>query len=133
MGQGNITPNFNQSIFRTDHPIILACQAHLARLVPIWIDFVSGGILAGTVMGQNSDDNNYGVYNHSASSGLNTAVGILLDNADWEGATGGAILGTLIIGGEVYDSKLTGLDSYAITALGGRVVTDARNQAIFTF
>lgn len=118
-------------IFRKDNPMILACARAQALLLPIRLDYVSGGYKAGTVLGKNSVSGNYGVYNDSASSGLNTAVAILFEAA--EPASGGTDLARGIFKGNVFYDKLVGIDAAGVTDLKARTFADSTGVTLLTF
>lgn len=129
---GNIDPKFSGEIFRQDHPIILACDRHLAKLHPVRMRYLEGGYAAGLVIARNTGDGLYDAYDSGGSSGLDTAAGILQDKVECA-VSGVSEIAVGIFGGEVYESKLTGLDSDGKTDLNGRSFTGADGVAIFSF
>lgn len=131
---GDMTPHFNGAIFRQDHPQILACQRHLATIIPTMFTQSGSGMLeAGTVVARNSVSGFYEEYDNGASSGLDTAVGVTLDDLDFPAATGGTKALRVCVGGRVYKDKLTGLDANAETDLKARTVVDGMGNEILIF
>src|SRR3954466_15293113 len=76
---GNTDSRFNGEVFRKDHPMILAARRDLASLKPIKLAYNSAGYAAGTVLALNSTSHLHQAYDDNASSGLNTAVCVLMD------------------------------------------------------
>lgn len=130
---GNIDPRFTGEIFRQDHPIILACDRHLASLLPVRMRYKSGGYAAGEVVSRNTTDGLYDSYLDGAASGLGAANAILQDKVDFGTATSGSQIAVGIFGGKVYSAKLTGMDAAGIVDLKGRTVIDATGVSILMF
>lgn len=131
----SIDPTFSGSIFRKDHPMVLAQNRQLATMVPVALAYNASGYVAGRVLGRNSVSGQYANYDNGASSGLDTAVGVLFESVDvteFESSTG-TIHARMIVGGELYESKLLGLDANAKTDLGSRSIVDASNTTILKF
>jgi hypothetical protein len=126
---------FSGQIFRKDFPMIIAQNRHLASIVPARIAYQSSGYKAGTVLALNSVSNQFAPYDDTASSGLNTAVGVLfkpVEVEDFPSATGSQ-MARMIIGGELYEDKLVGLDAAAKVDLKSRTVTDTSGTKILKF
>jgi len=121
----------NNEIFRKDNPMILACDRHLATILPVRLAYVSGGYKAGQVLGRNSVSGNYEKYDNGASSGLDTAVCVLMHAAT--PASSDTELAKAVFGGRVYEDKLTGLDSNGKTDLKSRSIVDASGSQILIF
>ena len=131
----NIDAKVSTEIFRKDNPIILATNRHLATLLPVRLAYDAAGYKAGEVVARNTVSGLYESYDDGASSGLNTAAAILFESVEvdkFPSATGSAVARG-IFGGEVFKSKLTGLDSNAETDLGARTIIDASGVQILKF
>lgn len=131
----NIDAKVNNEIFRKDTPIILATNRHLATLLPVRLAYDALGYKAGEVVARNTVTGMYQAYDDSASSGLNVAAGILFESveADKFPSTTGSAVARSIFGGEVFKSKLTGLDANGETDLKARTITDASGVEILKF
>ena len=78
----------------------------------------SQGILpAGTVLGRQTANKKFYVYDDGASDGTEVARGILRRRVD---TTDGDIHANMVTAGIVTDSKISGLDANGITDLNGR-------------
>lgn len=130
-GISSLDASVNNSIFRKDHPMILACLRHLAWIGPARMVFQVGGYAAGTVIGKVTSSGFFAAYNDSNSDGTQTAVGILFD--DCTPASGDTEVTRAILGGKVYQAKLTGLDAAAIVDLKARSVTASDGAQILSF
>lgn len=131
----SLDAKFDGEIFRKDHPIILSGNRVLASILPVRLAYDSDGYLAGTVIARNTTSGLYQKYDNGGSSGLDTAAAILFgDKAESDFAsTGDSQAARGIFGGEVFQSKLTGLDAGAITDLGARSITDASGTQVLKF
>lgn len=133
-GQSSIDALVNQSAFAKDFPMVLACDRQLAVLLPVRLAFnaaVSGGYPAGTVIARNTTSGLFQPYANSGASGTGTAAGVLFFPV--APASGDSDMGIMIAKGIVYQSKLVGVDSGAITNLGGRSVTDSSGVQLLMF
>lgn len=130
-GKSSLDAAVATEIFRKDHPIILACNRHHATILPVRLAYKSGGYAAGEVVARNSVSGEYAAYNDAGASGLDTAAGVLLDAV--EPASGSTDIGRVVFRGEVFQSKLTGLDANAITDLNARSITDGSGTQILLF
>jgi len=131
----NLDAKVNTSIFRKDHPIILATNRHLATLLPVRLAYDAAGYVAGEVVGRITADGNYASYIDGNSDGTQVAVGILFESVEAElfPSTSGTALARMIAGGEVFESKLTGLDAAAKVDLKARSIIDASGVTIMKF
>ncbi len=124
---GSIDSNFKSQVFRKDHPAIIAQDRQLAVLVGARLAYNATGYLAGTLLARNTVSGLYDKYDDGASSGLNTAAGVLFQEVageDFASATG-STTAVLIAGGIVYKDKLIGLDSAAEADLSARTIVGA--------
>lgn len=131
----NTDAKFSGEIFRKNHPQILAQNRHLASIMPVRLAYDAAGYKAGQVLAQNSVSKEYAKYVDGAASGLGTAASILFEEhpvSDFESATG-SVLAKGIMGGEVFEDKLTGLDAAAKTDLGARTIEDATGIKVLKF
>lgn len=132
MSDTHLDAKFDGEIFRKDHPIILAANRHLASLRPVRLAYVdANGYDAGTVLARNTVNGYYYAYDDNGSSGLDTAACVLFEDAT--PASGSTMLARAVFGGEVFYTKLTGIDTNGITDLGGRLITDAFENQILKF
>lgn len=127
----------DNEIFRKDHPVVLACNAHQASLKGVRLaQEEEDGYQAGQVLVRNSGTGFYEKY--SSSSGSYDAACILLHDVDPEamsddnGASGTA-LARGIFAGEVYLDKLVDYDSGVLSELKGREIVDAKGTEILRF
>ncbi len=133
-----LSPGFQSPIFRHDQPNIIAKNPQRANIDGVALAYDSGGYVAGQVLAKNSTSGLYQKYSDNASSGVGTAVCVLLDNlrSDYTTAASGDV-GTQfargVFGGEVFKDNLTGLDADAVTDLGGRTYSDFAGNNILTF
>lgn len=134
----NLDAKVKGEIFRQDHPIILATNRHLATLLPVRLVYDASGYEAGRAVARLTSGPNSGLYtkyNNAGASGADVCAGVLfapVEAADFPSTTGTAVA-RCIFGGEVFNSKLVGMDANGITDLGGRVITDASGTAILKF
>ena len=127
--------NFNGQIFRKDNPMILASRRELASIKPIKLAYDAAGYVAGQVLAFNTSTNMHCKYVNSGSNGTGTAVGILFFDVDVSDFSSSADfkIERGIVGGEVFYSLLTGIDSTAITNLGARRIKTATGNDILKF
>lgn len=118
-------------IFRKDNKLVLAANRHQAAIFGVRMAYQSGGYVAGTVVARNTVSGFYEAYDDGASSGLNTAAGILFH--DCEPESGDTEVAQIIFQGQVYYSNLTGIDANGIVDLKGRTVVDASGTTILMF
>lgn len=130
-GKSSLDAATSGEIFRKDHPMILACNRHQALILPARMAYVADGYVAGQVVARNTVSGLYEKYDDGASSGLDTAAGVLLH--DVEPASGSSELARVVFEGKVFEDKLTGLDSAAKTDLKARSIVDATGAQILTF
>lgn len=119
-------------VFRKDHRIVLAMNRHQATIIPVRVAYSASNYTAGQVMARNSVSGLYQAYNPVGSSGTDTAVGVLFNDIDDMVASVNDA-GQLIVRGQVFQDKLTSLDSDAITDLKGRTVIDGFGNNILMF
>jgi len=131
----NLDALFNGEIFRKDHPIIIAQNRHLATISPVRLAYHASGYEAGRVLARNSVSGYYERYDNGASSGLDTATSVNLDAVDATDfpSTTGTVLARAVFGGELYESKLAGLDANAKTDLGSRSLVLADGTTVLKF
>jgi hypothetical protein len=128
----DLFPRSETEIFRNDRPAIIARNRHLASIFPVTLSYEATGYAAGTVLARNTTSGIYGKYDDSGSSGLDTAVGILFH--DVKDAPSGNVAGAaMIVRGEVFEAKLTGLDANAKTDLGSRSIVSGTGDTILIF
>jgi hypothetical protein len=122
-------------IFRKDQAIIIAKNRHLASIGSVRLAYNAAGYEAGRLVARNTTSGLYEKYDDGAGSGLNTAASILFEDVPVGqfASTGDTQLTRGIFAGEVFKSKLVGLDSAAIVDLGGRSYTEADGIEILKF
>jgi hypothetical protein len=132
----NLDAKVNNEIFRKDHPIIIAMNRHLATIIPVRLAYDSDGYLAGLVLGKVTSTGEHQAYDDGNSpAGVGVALGVLMEDVPVESfpsATGSA-LARMVVGGELFKAKLTGLDANAITDLGARTITGADGVDVLKF
>lgn len=124
----------SQEVFRKNNPIILANNRHQAAVTPIRLAYNAAGYLAGTVLARNSVSGFYQAYDDLGASGIDSAVGVLFHDVaveDFNSLTSTAA--QMISKGNVYESKLTGLDANAKTDLKSRSIVDGMGNTILMF
>lgn len=122
----------SNEIFRKDQPQIFARNRQLAKIMPVMLAFQSAGYKAGVVLARNSVSGLYDKYDDAAASGLGVAVGVLLHDVS-DAPSGGVEAAQCCVGGELYESLLTGLDANGKTDLKSRSVIDARGDTVLMF
>ncbi len=134
---GSIDARFSGSIYRKNWNQVIATDRHLAKIAGVRVAWQSSQVIAGTVLGRVTATGFYKPYNDSNSDGSQTAVGVTLDDIDFEAASGASGIGTqaarLCYGGVVYKDNLTGLDSAAETDLKAREIVDASGTTLLSF
>jgi len=131
----NTDAQFDGEIFRKDHPMILAARRDLASIKSIKLFYNASGYKAGTVLGLNSVSGYRQAYDDGASSGLNTADCILLDDhpvEDFKSSTD-FVVSRGVFGGEVFKDLLTGYDAAAGVDLKARTIVTANGTNILKF
>lgn len=130
-----LNPGFLSEVFRNDNPIIIAQNRQLATIQAVALAYNASGYVAGRVVARNTVSTNYENYSNSGSSGLDTAAGVLFESVDVSEfpSTTGTVLARVIFGGEVFKSKLTGLDTAAETDLGARTIIDVTGVSVLKF
>lgn len=127
---------FSTEIFRKDRPNIIAMNRQQATIIGAVLTYNSSGYLAGQLIAQYTsgpNSNLYTKYVSSGASGTGTAVGVLIADC-LDAASGSSVLQQLIVKGQLFESKLIGLDSQAKTDLKSRSVYNAAiGSNIFIF
>lgn len=137
----NSDAKVNNQIKRNDFAIIIACNRQLASFAPVRLVYTGASYAAGLVLGRVTASGYYAAYNDSNSDGTQTAVGVLNEDVSIDdistsspsGAASGTSLARMIVGGEVFQAKLTGLDNAAIVDLKARSITDASGVQVLKF
>ncbi len=129
---------FSGEIFRKNHPIILSTNRHLATILPVRLQYDAAGYSAGEVIARQTSGAASGThlaYDDNASSGINVAVGILMEDIPVEAfpSSTGTQVARAIFGGEVFEDKLVGLDAAAKVDLKSRSIVDATGTTILKF
>jgi hypothetical protein len=120
------------NIFRKDYPMVIAQNRQHAVLIGVRLAYNPSGWIAGQVVARNSVSGYWDAYSNGASSGLGTAAGVLFHDL-LDAPSGMAAAAQIIVKGELYQQKLIGLDSNAISNLGARSVTDGAGTQILMF
>lgn len=124
----------SQEVFRKNHPMILANNRQLATIIGVRVAYDASGYLAGTVLARNSVSGYYQAYSDIGASGIDTAVGILFHDIpveDFNGLTSTAA--QMITKGNVFETKLIGLDANGKTDLKSRSIVDGFGNTILMF
>jgi hypothetical protein len=131
----SIDMKFDGEIFRKDHAIIISSNRQLASILGVRLAYDAAGYAAGTVLARNTTSGSYAKYDNGASSGLDTARCVLLHEMKAEdfASTGDVQAAQALFGGEVFEDKLTGLDSAAKTDLGSKSITLPGSVTILKF
>ena len=121
--------------FRKDFgPQIIAKNRHLASIGPVRLASSASGFAAGTVLAKNNVSGYFDAYNDGGSSGLNTAVCVLLDAVPTtESLSPLKPLSRAVFRGELFYDNLTGIDANGVTDLAGRAYTDSLGNKILSF
>lgn len=135
---GLVDVKFDGSIFRKDHPIIIATNRNSALLLPVRLRYNSSGYAAGVLISRNTTDGFYDKYVDGAASGLGTANAILfedhgVEDFDSTASTGSTAAAAIFGGCTVFKDKLTGYDAAALVDLKGREITDATGTNLVVF
>lgn len=137
----NLDARVNNQVTRNDFAIILACNRHLATLLPVRLVYTGADYVAGLVLGRVTATGYYKAYNDSNSDGSQVAAAVLFEDVKLtdislsspSGAASGTAIARGIFGGEVFTDKLTGLDAAAKVDLGAREIIDASSVSILKF
>lgn len=135
---GSIDPRFNGSIFHKNYPQIIASDRALAKIIGARMAWKSTSVAAGTLVGRVTSTGFYVPYDDAVTGGADTAVGVLLDDVDFEAASGASGIGSnaarVCVGGaSLYYDKLTGLDANGLTDMKARKVTDITGTNLLVF
>jgi hypothetical protein len=132
---GNTDAKFSGSIFRKDHPMILASRRDLASIKPIKLAYNSDGYAAGTVLAFNTSTSKYVKYVDGQANGVGTAAAILFMDVPVEDFSSSADFKVerAIFGGEVFYSLLTGIDAAGIVDLAAKRIKTATGNDILKF
>ena len=117
------------SIFHKNYPMVIAQNRHHCSIIPARMVYNANGWQAGQVVAQHTSTGLYDAYAATGSDGLSTAVGVLYHDLN-DAPLNVAAASQIIVKGELYQSKLIGLDSNAITTLKARSVTDGSGVQI---
>lgn len=127
-------PGFKTEVFRNDFgKQVIAKNRHMCSIGPVKLATNASGYVRGTVLAKNSVSGEFAAYNDGASSGLPTAVCVLLDLVRAEESTSNNVLADAVFGGELFYDNLTTMDAAAVTDLNGRTFTDSLGNKILRF
>lgn len=134
----SIGASFNGSVFSKDFPMVIATNRASAVLLPVRLRYDSDGYVAGDTLARNTTDGWYDKYDGGGSSGLDVAKCFLFESHpvadfDAENATGSTMAVGIFGGCTLYYSKLGGVDSGAVTDVGGKVIIDATGVELLKF
>ena len=112
-------PGFTVEPYLNDHEIMASMKGGYTQM---GVTLTGGiGILpAGTVLGIVTATGRFSVYDNALSNGTEVARGVLRKRVD---TTDGPVLANMVIAGIITNSKLSGMDSNAITDLNGSADT----------
>lgn len=130
----NLDAKVNNSIFRKDHPIIIARNRQLASIIAARLAHDTDGYLAGQVLCRVTSTGLFGKYGAASGSSHDTTCVLLEDvtGDQFAGSTGNA-LARVIAGGELFYDKLLQIDSTAVTEMNGKIVFDAQAEKILKY
>jgi hypothetical protein len=132
MSESGLDFSTKTEIFRHNSPTLIARNRHLASLMGIRLAYDAAGYAMGVTLARNSTSGLYQKYDDNAASGLNTAVGILYCDVPADAASGTDVA-QMLVKGEVYESKVTGLDANGKTDLKSRSIVDGFGNTILIF
>ncbi len=121
---------FNAEIFRTDNPVILASNRHLATIYGVRLAYNADGYKAGQVLSKDTSDGYFKKY--SLASGTYPAQCVLFDNVNGP-ASSGTGLARGVFGGEVFTDKLLDYSANAKTDLGARDINASDGVGVTKF
>lgn len=138
---GSIDVRFSGDIYHKNYPQIIASDRALAKLIGARFAWQSSTLAAGTVVARVTATGFYVPYNDGGSGGAEIAVGVTLDDINYDasatgsGASGeGTQAGRVCVGGaSLYYSKLTGIDAAALVDMKARVVVDISGTSLLEF
>jgi hypothetical protein len=131
------TVNFDEEIFRKDNPAsaLILRNRHLASIVPVSLVYDEDGYLSGVTLARNTTSGKWAKYDGGGSSGLDTAVGVLLDPVPVEDfkSESDIVFARMIVGGELDNALISGMDSNGRTDLDAKLVVSGTGKTIFKF
>lgn len=138
---GSIDPRFSGNIFHKNYPQIIASDRALAKIIGARMAYQSDSLAAGTVVARVTATGYYVPYDDAVTGGPNVAVGVLLDDVNFDSAATGSgpsgagtqIARVCVGGATLYYDKLTGIDANGLTDIHGRVVVDAAGTNLLEF
>lgn len=134
---GNIDAEVKNNLSRYDFAQILACARQLALIRPVRLAYDASygttGYAAGQVLGRVTATGLFKKYDDTITGGQDTAMAVLYMSAVPPVSAGDSVLGLGIFQGDVYETKLIGLDANAKTDLKGRSIIDGSGTTIFCF
>lgn len=136
---GNVDIRFSGEIFHKNYPQIIASNRALAKLIGARFAYQSSSIAAGTVVARDTTSGFYVPYDGNGSGGEEIAVGVTLDDVNYDASASGASgegtqAGRVCVGGaSLYYDKLTGIDAGALTDMHARVVVDISGTNLLEF
>jgi hypothetical protein len=128
---------FKSEIFRKDWPesALILRNRHLASIVPVKLNYDAAGYASGVALAKNTTGGWWTKYSDAGSSGINTATGILLNPVAVEDFKDSSdiIEAQMIVGGELDNALITGMDANGRTDLGAILISSATGKTIFKF
>lgn len=118
IGFGNVTPAPGYSyVDEISHKEILFSTAGLTQQ-GVTLAASQGVLAAGTALGMVTATGLWKAYSNAASDGTQTCRGFLRDNVDT--SDGYSYVANIVVAGMLVNSKLVGVDSYAVADLNAR-------------
>lgn len=126
---------FSGEIFRKDFPMVIATNRQNAVLLPVRLQYVVGGYVAGQVLARDPADGLYKKYDDAGAPGVATAAAVLFESiaeSDFDGVLASSSTTAVgIFGGcTLYLDKLVGYDAAAGVDLGAKEIIDASGVSL---
>lgn len=135
MSKSGIDAEVNNQIFRKDFGAIIALRRDLAQISPVRLYDDGASYYMGECLARNTSTGEFQRWSAVSGGSYDTPCVLFEDVLSYQfdaTVTGGA-LARAVMAGYVFKTKLVDYNSQFLTAVGGRVMTDASGVAVVKF